>query len=106
MALTSLTSLNSLTSPFAKVEFFTFSKARGVFLLFYLFTFLSFLKQEGSFYFFTFLLFYLYKELLEFLYIFECRLNLELRVEVDAYALGMMKVLDTLCIIGSDAATQ
>ena len=83
MALTSLTSLNSLTSPFAKVEFFTFSKARGFFLLFYL-----------------------YKELLEFLYIFECWLNLELRVEVDAYALGMMKVLDTLCIIGSDATTQ
>ena len=67
---------------------------------------MPFLKQEGSFYFFTFLLFYLYKELLEFLYIFECWLNLELRVEVDAYALGMMKVLDTLCIIGSDATTQ
>ena len=48
---------------------------------------------------------YFSQELLELLHVLQGGFYLELRVEVDADALGMMEGLDSLGVIGTDATT-
>ena len=48
---------------------------------------------------------YFFQELLELLHVLQSGFYLELRVEVDADALGMMEGLDSLGVIGTDATT-
>ncbi len=50
--------------------------------------------------------FYLYKEFLQFLYIFKTGFNLEFRIQIDTDALRMMEVSDSLYIFRSYSTTQ